>query len=354
MKRNQTEWIKWYRNKTGKEWKESDVGVPDLSMLNDLDREVGELLYERYVREKKDADEYRYQEATADATTQANLRKAARESQKLAKAQEETALAYGQAGTNAAEKGRARIAKSAEKLNAAAREKAIDTQDALIKRYAKKRDQADETLAKALDKTEKRYRKQYAETWSELQKTLSEDLKGYVSEFDGASYTDEGVAKVNAAIRDNREALGDQYERALSWAQSLPVYQGETNGKMLTVGKEKQFVYDRDLAYADVVNYRTGAGGKVTRWDIFSVEYNGVRYSVKAEKEVDGEKGALLSAIADYKEMPLKTGSLIYYRGALYVYDGDGAWRDTSNVASASNPSSLTHLIRALDSSMNK
>ena len=203
-----------------------------------------------------------------------------------------------------------------------------------------------------MEQTDKKYRALYLKNWTELKRSLSADLKGYVSEFDAASYSQQGVKAVEQTIERNKAALGDQYDNAMDWARSLPVYRGETNGQMLTVGKVKRYVSNRDLAFADVVTYRRGAGGKVTKWDIFSVEYNGVRYSVKASNTVDVDTSALIGAIADYKQMSLKTGSLVYYRGALYVYDGAGSWYGTTNVASASSPSSLTHLLRNVDSKM--
>ena len=355
MKRNQTEWIKWYRNKTGKEWKEEDEAAsPDLSKLSEKDREVGALLYSRYIREKKDADDLSYREAQEEAATLETMRQAEKRRTRLKSAQEETALANGQWGTDAAAREKKRIDGSADEVLRKARDKRDETKDALVKAYANKRNRADEALDKEMEKVEKKYQALYLENWSDLKKSIQEDLEGYVSEFDRETYTAEGQEAAIAAIQRNKEALGDQYERALSWARALPVYAGEEGGKMLTVGKEKQFVYDRDIAFADVVTYRKGAGAKVSKWDIFSVEYNGVRYTIKAEKAVDEGTGALLAAIADYKQMPLKTGSLIYYRGALYVYNGEGTWHKTANVAAASSPTSLTHLLRAVDGKMNQ
>ena len=354
MKKNQANWIKWYQANTGKQWRQEDEqnGAPDLSSLSPREAEVGALLYRRYMREKQDDEAYRYDKLQSEVSARDGRRAQEVAAQKVRLAAAETALAKGQSGTDYAE----RLTASAED-SAARRQRAIDeglraTQDKLLAGYAAGRDKRDKTLAADLDAVDSKYRSLWRYNWAKLKESLQVDLASNVSRVDARSYTPEGVAAVKARIRADKESLGDLYDNAMQWAEALPVYSGSDDGEVLSTADGEVYVGRNELKYADLIRYRRGAGNKVTKADVFSVEYNGVRYYLHGDTPVSAKVSGVLDAIAQYKKMSPETGTLLYYRGNLYVYDGDGQWLGTRNVGLESAPHGLAALKRQIKTDM--
>lgn len=304
------------------------------------------MLYNRYLREKQDVEEVQYAAATQDERTTANARRQLQAAEEVANGLAETALSRGRQGTQDVPEEMQRLAQAKENVVSNAEERRQATRDKLLTTYATQRQRQDAQLDKDVAAAESMYDALWRRNWSRLQTQLKEQLPSFVSQFDDAKYTVEGVNEIKRQLNEHREELGDLYDEAVEWAAGLPVYHGRTDGTVLHTVYGDVFVSDSTLSMAAVVGYEGGGGGSVDKNDIINVSYADVKYRVKAANQVGGRTNAILNALAKNKGMGLNAGSILYYEGQLYVYGG-GAWLSTANVAGAGQHS-LSALIKRL------
>jgi hypothetical protein len=338
--------MKWYLNKTGKEWREEESMTPDFSGLSAKDADVGALLYSRYLREKEEVDQYAYSDMQSRLATEQNKRKIWLSTGAAKRYLGETALAKGQQGTDYAAKRAQAIDENSGALLANEDAKRQKVRERLLGAYASERDKADMQLQKDIEDTERQYQSLWRSNWATLHSQLNDALPNYKSKYVGGKYRSEVVDVFKQRIEEQRQDLGDYYEEAIEWVNNLPIYRGRTDGEMLMVGNQKVFVSDKVLNNADIVHYRKGAGVKVTKLDTFSVGYRGQTYYVRAGNAVDGDTGKLLNAIADYRRMVRTTGTIIYYNGDIYVYDGVSRWMSTDNIVGLTETHCLSNLLK--------
>jgi len=356
MKRNQAKWIQWYLANTGKEWHEGDEGLsaPDFSSLTPKQADVGALLYRRYVNEKMDAEDKAFAEKQATTTAIENGRAAKLAADSLGRYWADTARAKGLAGTDYAQKLADDAAEATHRVGEQQQEELAAKKERILGQYVQTRDKRDARLTQDLDATDSRYAAMWRANWNALREKLQQELAEYADEHDEKQYTPEGIEAVKERIENNRRSLGDRYQEAMEWADALPVYTAPKGGKYLSTKSGEVFVSDADLAFADVVRYRKGAGASVDKNDTFSLEYNQVRYYGKAEDVVEQATAELLAALAAEKGISPVVGTLLYYRGALYIYDGTSRWRKTKNVGAESTSGNISHLLRQVQSDMNR
>lgn len=341
--------MKWYLEKTGKEW--TDDGDASLADLEGADRETGRILYERYLREKKDSEKLSYDARTAEETAVHKKREIELAKDAVLRARKETALAKGLAGTQYADELAEDVGESARRAKKKADERTLKTKEKLLTAYGKKRNEEDEEAEEKLRSVQSAYDK----LWRENLNALKSDLSGrdeYRSPFDKTAYSEEGVAEMKKSIEKRKTSLGDRYQSALDWVESLPVYRGDTTGKIVSVGGKDTVVSAKDWQYLDAVAYRKGAGAKVTKLDVFSVTYGGDTYIVKADTQADAATERMLTALATAKKVDVKVGTVLYYGGKLFVSNGAGRWLNVVNTDVVATNKSLKLLLGKIQTAM--
>lgn len=352
MKKNETNWKKWYLANLGREWQEDESHAPpDMTGLDEHAAKVGMLLYERYIKEKQDAETLRYRLAQTEQARDAEGRRAVQNAQAVHRYLPETARAKGLNGTAYAAQTKAAVADSARRAVQTTSEQHAAQADTILRRYQNDRTKADNRLDRSLASTERHYTAVWRQNWMGLRSQLHDMLPAMVSPYDSKAYTAEGVAELRQLVEDNRAELGNRYDEALRWVDGLPVYEGP-EGEILHTQKGDVTIGKAEWDAADSVQYRRGAGVTVTKADVFSVNYRGIRYQMKADAAAPEDTASLLDALATAKKVTLRTGTVLYYHGRLYVYNGRGGWLTTRNVGPESSPDNVSHLVKHIEVDM--
>lgn len=336
MKTNETNWKKWYLTTLGKEWAEGQK--PTFDGLAPEQKAVGELLYRRYIQEKKDTEDKRFAAQLVDCEQRIRSQNLSDADHRLDRYRNETALSQGLAGSGQAQ-ARYLAAKNelAERVGEQAQTAQKKKRD-LADKYLMQTQQKDERLAKDIANTQREYARSYEDTWRRLKEDVDKSLPSSVSPYDSARYTQEGVERLRSKVEQSKESLGTRYQDALDYIDALPVYRVEQNNVFLQSKTGKTYVMDKeDYRMADIVRYVKGAGTKVSNLDILTIDYEGTKYYVKPKQQVDAKQADFLTTLAADKQVPATVGAILYDKGALYIGDGKGNWYTAQTAISVGN-----------------
>lgn len=347
MRESESKWRKYYLQQTGEEWNE-ESGLDALENLNKEQRAVATVLYERYLQDKSDAATRRYETEQAEKQATAQKRAALAAYDKLKKYETETALATGRQGQGS----HAEASEKRDELLAAQlhdiQEKTYERKDELTARYADKEAQLLAKTEADVNRVQAEFDVAYNKEWKELQSELNDMLADYKPQ-GGSKYTPQGKKLAQARVEAAQDKLGDKYEEALAWVEALPVYDEYTSGQWITTEDGKSVhLSEKAWKQAGEVTYVGGAGNAVSKLDIFKVSYRGTTYTMKGGDEVNKSMQQLLNAIAKEKNIACQTGTMVYYDGQLYVYDGVNSWLNTRTSGMKSSQTSRDRLLNRL------
>ena len=349
MRRNEANWRKWYLENMGRQWDGQNGATLQQAELSPRQRALGELLYNRYVQEKKAALDKNYNTLVARQAGDAALRNMAVADMLRGRYSAETNLALGQADSGI---GRARQAAADNRYRQEVQRAQTDMtagRDAIWRRYAEGQAKEDKQLAKQQKQLNNYYNRLDKQMWRELRQELTEQLPDYLVEGTD-SYTQQGIEALRLQIEHNKTQLGNRYNEALQWLQNLSVYSVPQNYRDISDQSGRMYrVSDRNLQLSDAVKYKYGAGNKISRLDVLTVTYDGAKYYIRPDQKLQKkEQSNLLYALAYNKNISLVSGAVVYYDDKLYVYDAKNGWYSTTNTTTSASDKSLDKLLQRI------
>ena len=386
MRQNEKKWLDWYKAKTGIDWVDRGEAALEGKGLSLRQRALGNLLYQRYIKEKQNALAKDYDLAAAAQATDSALRNMAVADRLRAAYSAETDLALGQAHTGAAEM-RERNARQRYRRDSDATDRqALAQRDALWQRYVAAEQSADATLQRDQQQVNNYYDRLDGQVWRSLRTTMQRQLaNNYTEEGSRGVYTTQGIDAMYTRIRENRYALATKYDEALQWLRDQPGYaawkqahpeavdaldaldartdgaddgaqprNGDGAGSTQQGGAAAGSADQLDEAEAHrrrmaaVVTYKKGAGSTINPLDVITVNYRGDGYTLRPKAKVNEGQRADLTTLANDSNMALAVGTTLYTDGRVYIYDGKGNWYSTTNAFMGGNGHDLEQLLRRI------